>query len=522
MANLQKLPDLLITAFEEEKRTESEEQKITVNPVIAEVASWYEKLRNAMDYKEEEVVLRSAIERILKRRLLLNTKGEEVAEPLIRELVWARYFPDGSVPKAIIAEVASKIDLYKDLESKILASNKIPEKTVHEWIYQLLSSDLSQTLSPSSQKNILSYFMFQIVKNSLIISDDSEETRDAQVFIAVRRVFAKDDTAFLRYHLFKQFFGEISTESITSIALRFTEGYQEIEKQLNYPLRFTIFSHIKKQAPPFFILEELISRQEGNLRTLVQDDAAFETQVFEICNEKYKAIAAKVQRAILRSFVFILLTKVFFAFAIEGTYETLVYGGIQWLSLALNALIPPLLMVVMGVTIRAPGQENSVRILKKLRMILFDETPKLVTPLTISLAPEKKHSYMHSVFTLLWIVAFVSSFGLIIYILSLLNFTLMSQLVFLFFLTIVSFLCFRINTMAKEYTIYSKQGLLTPIIDFFIMPIVHVGRHFAEGVSQINILLYVLDVIIETPFKSLFGFFEQLFLYLHTKRDNLG
>src|SRR3989344_259548 len=112
------LASYLIKTFNQDisKKTE---KGITVNPIVSEIAAWYEKLRNAMDYREDEVILRATIERILKRRLVLGRDGDKIAGPLVRELIWARYFPDGSVPESIIGNVAKTIDLYLELRDSI-------------------------------------------------------------------------------------------------------------------------------------------------------------------------------------------------------------------------------------------------------------------------------------------------------------------------------------------------------------------------------------------------------------------
>src|SRR5436190_2246125 len=112
---------MLIDAIESGEESTDEQKKITVNAVVAEVATWYERIRNAMDYRADEVILRAAIERILKRRiLLLGGHGKKIAEPLVRELIWARYFPDSTVPETILAYVASSVDLYLHLRNQIL------------------------------------------------------------------------------------------------------------------------------------------------------------------------------------------------------------------------------------------------------------------------------------------------------------------------------------------------------------------------------------------------------------------
>ena len=120
------------------------------------------------------------------------------------------------------------------------------------------------------------------------------------------------------------------------------------------------------------------------------------------------------------------------------------------------------------------------------------------------------------------VFAFVLSFGALIYALTLLHFNVVSQAVFLFFLTIVAFLSYRISLTSDMYRLGDRQGILTPFIDFLFMPIVSVGRKFTQGISQINFVLIIFDLIIETPFKVTFAFIEQWFYFLHSKREELG
>jgi hypothetical protein len=93
--------------------------------------------------------------------------------------------------------------------------------------------------------------------------------------------------------------------------------------------------------------------------------------------------------------------------------------------------------------------------------------------------------------------------------------------VFLFFIAIVSFLAYRIYQTAHIYTVVSKPNLFAPLFDFFFVPIIRVGQRLTEGFTQINFILIIIDFAIETPFKGLFGFFEQWFLFLANKREEL-
>src|SRR3972149_10082589 len=68
---------------------------LSVSQTVSFFALVYEKVRNAVEFRDDHLILRAAIERILKRRFSLNPDGRGEAENLLRELLWARYFDNG-------------------------------------------------------------------------------------------------------------------------------------------------------------------------------------------------------------------------------------------------------------------------------------------------------------------------------------------------------------------------------------------------------------------------------------------
>ena len=519
---LSKLSNFLLTSFEKEEIKNQTKNGINVNRFVSEIATWYEKFRNAMDYREEEVVRRAAIERILKRRLLFGGDGLKIAAPLMRELLWARYFPDSSISEEDVKKVGHTIDLYLALRTELINKEiKIGIK-VDTLIYQLLSSHLEIMLNKNKDVEFISNFIFHILKSHVVIKDDSDEDRDVQEFIAVRRAFAKDDLAFLRFHLFEQYFGKLTEESLPKTIENFAKGYEEIEKQINYPLKERIISYVKKQLPPFLIFTEILRKQRANTRALIANLPEFQNTVFSVAEVRYKTITSKVRRAIIRSVIFILLTKFIFAFTVEATYDNIFLGKIAWDSLIINVIAPPVLMVIASLFIRTPDKNNTKRIYDRLSSILFVDNPELDRKLVISLKPENKHPILNLTFTSLWWIAFILSFGLISFILNKLHFSIASQGIFIFFIAIISFFTYRISQTAHSYTIPARQSVFVPLLDFLFMPIIRVGRRFSEGLVQINILIYLFDYLIETPFKEIFGFLEQWFFFLQTKREELG
>lgn len=316
-------------------------------------------------------------------------------------------------------------------------------------------------------------------------------------------------------------FGKLTEKNFDEVVNNFVKAYKEIKFQLSYPRKDRIFNHVKKKTPAFLILYDILMTEREHIRILARSSEGFKEKVFADCEIRYRNIKGKVTTAIIRSFVFILFTKAFIALFVEGSFEKVFYGQIQWGAMSLNVLVPPLLMVAAGLWIKTPDAKNSAKIFLDIQKLLFENNPQIVPNLSLKLKPDKTNSVKDFTFSILWVLSTLLMFGLIVSLLSKLHFNPLSQAIFLFFIAIISFLTYRIYQTANLYTVVSKQGLLSPIVDFFFVPIIRVGRRFTEGIAQINFILIIIDFIIEAPFKGLVGFFEQWFLFLANKREEL-
>jgi hypothetical protein len=517
---LNKFSHSLVALFEKDKET-SPESSSNVSALVSELTSWYEKFRNSIEYRDEEVILRASIERILKRRLALGGSGATTAKPLLKELVWARYFPESLYTEETISRIGNTVNFYLHLKNEMVKNYSLNEGKMRSLMFQLMSSEIEEMLHPNKVEEAISNYIFYVLQKNIHAEPEYEEMRDVQLFIAIRKAYSKDDLAFLRYKLFTQYFGQMSSSSLESIVPKFPDAYRTIESQLSHPARHKVLGYVKRQIAPFLIMEDIFETQPKT-QELVTNTEELNAAIITTTKKKYKSISEKVKRAIIRSVIFILLSKTLIAFFVEGTYERIFIGHVQWVTLGLNVIIPTLFMIAVGLMIRTPGEKNSRIILNRIHSLLFDEDPKIGRVIDFPVNDKKPRSGMEWIFGVLWVTAFLLSFGAISMALSFLRFSIVSQGIFMFFMAIVSFLAYRISITAHEYSVESKQGLLTPIIDFFFMPVARVGQYLTAGISQINIFLFILDFIIEAPYKGLVAFFDQWFFFLHNKREELG
>lgn len=521
-SNLSPLAGKLVRALKNNIPQVLTGDKVTVDPVVSEVASFYERIRNAMEYQDQEVVFRSSIERVLRRRLLFETNGLKIAEPLVKELAWAKYFPANSIPKSLIEIIGNKIDLYINLSKEVFKKKTLSRDGVYSFILEILSSEIAFILKPDKDTQILSNFMFHIFKDKIeILDDDNEENKNALIFICIKRALAKEDRGFLRFDLFNQFFGILAKENFEKTVEKFEEGYEKIEENFKHPLNARVYFYIKKQVIPFIILKDIFKEYEGNLSSLLNSEENLEGTLMRICDIHYNDIYKKTITAIIRSVIFLLATKAVFALFIEGTFENIVYHRIAWSSLALNSMLPPFIMFLSIFLVRKPTRENSLKILEKAKSILYDPQVSKIKTKTFRIH-SKRTPFVYGIFIVLWILALLFLISRIILILSFFGINPISQAVFIFFMAIVSFLIYQIIESARAYDIEERrQGFRTVLFNFIFMPFIQLGQRITLGFSKVNFLVILFNYLIEAPFKTLFAFLEQWFSFLRTQRETL-
>jgi hypothetical protein len=170
---------------------------------------------------------------------------------------------------------------------------------------------------------------------------------------------------------------------------------------------------------------------------------------------------------------------------------------------------------------RTPNNKNTEKIIEGIKEITFTENRKN-QPIVLR-QPTRRGSIMNIFFNLVYGAAFLLTIYLLVKALHFIHFNWVSITIFLFFLMFVSFFSFRIKHDVKQYVITEeRESLFGFIFDFFYMPIVAVGKFLSDNISKINIFIFVLDFIIETPFKVIISIVEEWTKYLKERKEDLG
>lgn len=501
--------------------------KLSVSQTVSLLAIAYEKVRNAIEYREDHLVLRAAIERILKRRLALNPEGKGEAENLLRELMWARYFANESLGDGDIQKIQEIIDKYIKIRRPLI-SGKDNKTQVYlsKRFFAFLTCEIEETLNPESSQriSILTYFIFQTLKDKIKIENVEEKNKDTFLLIALDRAFRKSDKPYLHYHLYTTFYspiGQLKHEELEKLVHDLPDIFKKVDEMIKNHYVDSLTRFVRKQLPPFLILFDIINEKKHHIKSFLSDQNTLWLEVERMCKEKYKQTGSRLRNLAFRSLIYIFATKMLLALILEYPISMFLYNEVSLVSIGINTIFPPILMLFIVLFFKLPGEENTKNIFHRIINIIDEDRTYETQAAYLRKKGAPRKPVLIFSFTVIYSLTFLVTFYLLNAGLSLLHFNPISKIIFVFFISIISFFSYRIRQVVNEYRLKIKEGVLTPVIDFFFMPILSLGKFFSQELSRLNIFIIFFDFIIEAPFKLIIEIFEEWTRFIKTRKEEI-
>lgn len=514
------------------------EATIKVSELLGKLARLYERVRNTVEYKGEHVLRRNAIERILRRLvweqqtalapkplLVSGIDVNHIAETLLKELVRARYLPNSTIPTSKIGEVERVIEKYLYLlkQLKNLPSS-IPVAKSTDWIWGVASSEIEDLVDPSNRELyvrlmydwFVSYFDWGE-------ADIPESERLLQIYLAIHRAYPKSDDPIMRFHLLLRkhpSWRKAEEKDVNKFTERFPEIYKEIESDLNFKGKYSLYRKIQRYAAAFEIFHAIAEDEKSGLQSLLLNEGRLEDKIRNVCEKKYKLIRARVNTGIVRSIVYIFITKVVFALLIEVPYEIFRFGDVRYLPLTLNIMIPPIAMWAIGFSIKIPAEKNTHQIIARLKSVVYESESGAKH--AFSIAQGKAKSTLAQIFTVVYAALFVLVFGTIAYLLLKIHFTLLGIIIFFGFMSLVLLFAFRVRFSAEQLKVEAEEeGFFGHLFSYLTLPFLNFGFYLSKGLAKLNFFTILLDFLIEAPLKSIIEVFEEWTSFLRQKKEEV-
>lgn len=497
----------------EMKRT-SRSEKVNVVGAGGTLTAAYEQLRNAAENAEEHLLLQNAVRRFYKRLFVMRdetqvrTSGNELAV----ELTFAGYIPNNSLTRAQIESISAvAIDHYVAYEL-LHQDRTVSMDAATKWLLDTLSVRVANVVDDRERAKAFAEIAYAYFDT--IVPGQLETTKyngaaeyQAPLMAMIHKALLKSDSATIRAALLEQYGVTVAQQEL------YITYNRRIDTMLKDPLTDTIYHMVDRQGPPLRVLKRMIDSRPDFLEILPRREVfleAYEQQV----NKEYSTIMTRVNRAIVRSVTFLIITKFIVGIAIEVPYDLWAYGMIHWQPLLINLLFPPLYMVALRLTLNAPGYANTTALVDQVDTMFYGERPQLRKRLSV-----RQYS---PVFSVLYAVFGLAVFGGVMWLLLMLGFSIVHIGIFFVFICAASFLGFRISRLIRELEVVrAASNGLTFVRDFVYLPFVVVGRWMSDQYSQINVVALVLDMLIELPLKTVLRLVRQWGAFIDDRKDRI-
>ncbi len=544
--DIRKLFQVIYKEQHKEEKVNEEEARIRVSELISKMAFYYEKIRNAVDYNEEHLHRKNAVLRILKRQIVIEgivkeSKSEGIASNLLIELIRAGYLPNNKIPESKIDEVAKIIEKHVRLRNMILPrlggisniSNQVEKVVVKEkremgvWLLGLMASEIESILEKDKVREIVVSNMYEYLSENIKLPSnfsDHEKDKKLQIYLAIHRNYLKFDRDMLSFLVFKYYNADWwmpKSEDIERISGNIGALKRMISRQLDHPLVKQLDKHVGHYTIYYQVLTDMISEDPAKLyETIKVKPDKFPGLVRNTFTKRYEAAKKKLWRSGINSIFYILVAKILFALALE--LPAMNFLGSKWnpMSQTVNILFPPFLLFLVIIFTRVSSEENTKKVVRGVEEITFAEK-KRTEPIVLR-KPAGRNPVLGSIFNLIYGVTYLISFGAIVYILDKLNFTWVTMGGFLLFLALLSFFSIRIRRSVRQMIIVEeRENIVGLIVDFFFIPVISVGKWLTSKFSRLNVFVFVMDFIIEAPFKVLVGIAEEWTKYVRERKENI-
>lgn len=193
-------------------------------------------------------------------------------------------------------------------------------------------------------------------------------------------------------------------------------------------------------------------------------------------------------------------------------------GKINYLVLSINVLFPPSLMFLFNTRVKLPESNNTSLVTEKITKYLYDDLDKQEKEIVSS---NQDKGITNKIFNYLFLLTSILMLIGIIYLLNLLSFNFVNQIIFIFFLSVVSFFAYRVREISNDYILPESkfESFWITLLDYIFLPIIKSGQWLSGQISKINILSFIFDFIIEAPLKTFIEIFEQWLHFVRIKKE---
>jgi len=511
---------------------------IHVDEIASKVAFIYERVRKVIDWKEEHLIRRGAIERVLKRRLiselssfkLANFNPEKAAEPIVLELIRGGHFANDEIPRDKIDEVKKLLEKYLYIlgNNPLYNSANIKDKVnLYNWLLEIAACEMEEILDPPSEENLFINFMTEsIIKKIKIVEEDELSKKDLvlQTYIAVHRALFRLDAPIISYHLIKYFYPnwrKIDQKNLEIITKDITNLLKKINQYLAHP-HSGKFQKICEQHDTIFLIIKDIFEKTIKEKEQIINKLSGVKRLNKIVRDCYGARLSTLKSRLYRSAVYSTLS-IFVAgglslFIFEVPLAKLFYGRFSPLAVLVDILIPTIVMFVLVAIIKLPKIDNLKRVILEVQKIIYDTDSKDVYEIRLK---KRRKLIMNILIGVIYTLTNAGSIVLVFWVFKIARVPITSIYIDTLNVAMVVFAALIIRQKAKEMTVIEKVSFGEFFLDILSIPVGKLGQWLSAKWKEWNIVSVFFTAIIDIPFLTITEFIESWSSFIKEKKAEI-
>ena len=512
-----------------------------VDEIASRIAKFYEMVRKVIDWKEDNVLRRSATERILKRLLFPKLSGVtfngnidtyKFSYIITIDLIRGGHLPNDEIPQESIltVETALKKYLYILQHTKFTASDVFPIKrkiNFATFIIELAACEIEEILTnPVKEHSLLRTMTEQLNERITLVpagsmSDDDKKT---QVFISVCRTLYDLDDQFILYQLLKFAYPEWShpsPELLDKLAIDVPSIWEKSDHILEHPLARQFYAISERIDTIYTLLGDVLDKYKNTPKKLLHDLAdkqlmtQYLTEVYEI---RYASLRSRLVRLAIFSTLSVFLSNWATFFIIEVPLADLFYEGFNLFTAFMDFLIPTVIMFLLVIIIRPPGKDNLGKVLTATHQLLYEDEKNILFDVRVK---SRRNPLFTFIVGFMYMAMMFLVLGFIFWIFYIARLPLTSVAFDTFTIALTIFAAVLIRNKARELNVDDRVSVWEFFLDMFSVPVAKVGSFLAAKWKEYNIVAILFTFIIETPFIVIVDFIENWSQYLKERRSEL-
>lgn len=514
---------------------------IHVDEIASHIAKFYEQIRKVIDWKEDNVLRRSAIERSLKRTLFPKLTGVttrpdidsyRVAYSVTADLIRGGHLLNDEVPQEHVELVQAVLDkyLYVLKHAKFPTSELIPLKRKINFTYfiiELAAVDIEDILTNPVKERVLLEAMTQTLNSRIRIMPEGsvpDEEKRTHVFIAASRTLFDLDDSFIIAQLLKFTYADWFTPSQElkdKLATDIPSIWIHSEKVLEHPVSRQLYTISERIDTVYMLLGDVLDlHKEAPLKVegILSDKTKLSEEITTAYNKRYLSLKSRLFRLAIFSTLSVFLSNWVTFFIVEIPLASLFYEGFNLFTTIIDFVVPTIVMFALVSIIRPPPAENVERVLTAVYQFVYaDEKKKLYDVYLV----QRRNPMFKLIVGILYLVMMFGVLGGVGYVFYIAKLPITSVIFDTFTIALTFFAAVGIRNKSKELSVDDKTPVWEFFLDMLSVPIARVGAFLAAKWKEYNIIAILFTFLIETPMVVVFDFIENWSQYLKERRAEL-